>query len=78
MAIATVTGKGQIAIPASIRKRLGIHKGTRLHVEERGEEIVLKPLNVEHLDRMAGILKGPVSLSRKLLEARAVDRQQEA
>lgn len=78
MTIATVTSKGQIAIPAPIRKRLGIHQGTRLYVEERGEEIVLKPLNPEYLDRTAGILKGPVSLSRKLLEERAVDRQQEA
>ena len=77
MAIATVTSKGQIAIPALIRKRLGIHKGTRLYVEERGEEIVLKPLNAEYLDRTAGVLKGPTCLSRKLLEDRAADRQRE-
>ena len=32
---AAVTIKGQVVIPAKIRERLGIKKGTRLHVEER-------------------------------------------
>ncbi len=35
MSIATVTSKGQISIPARIRKHLGIEKGTQLFVEER-------------------------------------------
>lgn len=78
MPISTVTSKGQIAIPAPIRKRFGIEKGTRLYVEERGEEIVLKPITPEYLDKMAGVLKGSTSLSRKLLEERAADRDREA
>ena len=73
MPIATVTSKGQIAIPAPIRKRLGIEKGTRLFIEERDEEILLKPLTHEYFDRMAGVLKGSSSLSKKLLEERAAD-----
>ena len=73
MPIATVTSKGQIAVPALIRKRLGIVKGTRLFVEEREGEILLKPLTPEYLDRMAGVLKGSSSLSKKLLEERAAD-----
>ncbi len=75
MTIATVTSKGQIAIPAKIRKRLGIQKGTRLYIEERDEGLILKPLTPEYLDKTAGILKGPVSLSQKLLEERAADKQ---
>ena len=77
MSIATVTSKGQIAIPAHIRRRFGIEKGTRLYVEERGEEIVLTPLTPEYLDRTAGILKGGTSLTRKLLQERAADRDRE-
>ena len=77
MAIVTVTSKGQIAIPAKTRKRMGIEKGTRLYVEERGDEIVMKPVTPEFLDRTAGILRGSVSLSRKLLESRALDRKRE-
>ena len=39
MSIVTVTSKGQIAIPAHIRRRFGIEKDTRLYMEDRGEEI---------------------------------------
>jgi AbrB family looped-hinge helix DNA binding protein len=78
MTIATVTSKGQIAIPARIRKNYGIEKGTRLYIEERGEEIVLKPLTPEYLDQMAGVLKGSVSLTKRLLAERAADKKKEA
>jgi len=78
MTIATVTSKGQIAIPARIRKNYGIEKGTRLYIEERGEEIVLKPLTPEYLDQMAGVLKGSVSQTKRLLAARAADKKKEA
>jgi AbrB family looped-hinge helix DNA binding protein len=77
MSIATVTSKGQISIPARIRKHLGIEKGTQLFVEERGDEIVLRPLTAEHLDRMAGILRGTAKLSEMLLQDRAADRARE-
>ena len=39
-----VTIKGQVVIPAKIRHRLGIKKGTKLYVEERKGEIILRPL----------------------------------
>ena len=78
MPIATVTSKGQIAIPARIRRNCGIEKGTRLFIEERGGEIVLKPLTPEFLDQMAGVLRGPDSLSRQLLAERATARDTEA
>ena len=71
MSIVTVTSKGQIVIPARTRRRLGIEKGTRLYIEERGQEIIIRPLTPEYLDQMAGILKGPDSLSKKLLEERS-------
>ena len=77
MPTATVTSKGQIVIPVKIRRRLGIEKGTCLYLEERGGEIVLRPINQEYLDKVAGVLKGPVSLSRKLLKERAADRERE-
>jgi len=61
-----VTVKGQVVIPAQIRKRLGVKKGTRLQVEERDGSIVMHPINREYFERMAGILKGP--LATKVLE----------
>ena len=51
------TVKGQVVIPAKIRHRLRIKKGTRFYVEERKGEIILRPLNKEYFQKMSGILK---------------------
>ena len=53
-----MTVKGQVVIQAKIRNRLGIKKGAKLHVEERDGEIVLRPLDREYFEKMAGLLKG--------------------
>jgi AbrB family looped-hinge helix DNA binding protein len=71
-----VTVKGQVVIPAKIRHRLKIKKGTRLHVEERNGEIVMHPLNREYFERFAGILKGSGML-KGLAESRAEDLERE-
>ncbi len=77
MTYATVTSKGQIVIPAKVRKKYGIEKGTRLGIEEHGDELILRPITPEYLDKMAGVLKGPNSLSKKLLQERLQDKKRE-
>lgn len=72
-----VTIKGQVVIPAKLRHRLGIGKGTRLAVKERDGAIVLQPLTHEYFERMAGILKTGGKLTRALLEERARDKERE-
>ncbi|MEK6851478.1 MAG: AbrB/MazE/SpoVT family DNA-binding domain-containing protein [Candidatus Thermoplasmatota archaeon] len=37
--IATVTSKGQVTIPASVRRRLGIREGTRIVFLESGDDV---------------------------------------
>ena len=71
-----VTIKGQVVIPAKIRHRLGIKKGSRFHVEERTGEIILRPLNRDYFKRMSGILKGS-GLVRSLEDSRAEDLKRE-
>lgn len=39
MAIVTVSDKGQVVIPAAMRRRLGIVPGTRLEFSEEGSEL---------------------------------------
>jgi len=73
---AAVTTKGQIVIPVKLRQRLGIKKGTRLHVEEREGEVILRPLNREYFQKMSGILKGG-GLVKALGKTRAEDRKRE-
>ena len=46
-----VSSRGQITLPAVLRKRFGIKRGDVLILEDRGNEIVLKPgvvLEVEY------------------------------
>lgn len=38
-----VSNRGQITLPASTRKRLGIKGGDVVIMEDRGNEVVLKP-----------------------------------
>jgi len=71
-----VTIKGQVVIPAKIRHRLGIKKGSKFHVEERNGEIILRPLNREYFRRMSGILKEG-GLVKALGESRKEDLKRE-
>jgi len=73
--LATVTSKGQLVIPASIRRRLKIRKGTRvLFIEENGH-IILQPLTEDFIDRATGCLAGGPSLVDALAEDRRAERE---
>ena len=40
----TVTVKGQVVIPAKLRRKFGIKKGTQVYVYERDGESAIKPM----------------------------------
>ena len=42
-AVAIVSSKGQVTVPAAMRAKLGIHPVTRIGFEVRGRELVIKP-----------------------------------
>lgn len=44
MAIVRVSDRGRITLPAGLRRKLGIGKGSRMTVVEREGELVLRPL----------------------------------
>ena len=75
------TEKGQIVIPAALRKKYGIKKGTRIQVYEQEDHIVLNPLSPEviraRLNKLQGIVKGGPSMTKELEEERARDREKE-
>jgi AbrB family looped-hinge helix DNA binding protein len=56
----TATSKGQIVIPSSIRRKLGIREGTRIQIEfkEDEKEIVLKPITRDYIHSLRGKFKG--------------------
>ena len=45
-----VSGRGQITLPASMRRRLGIKAGGVLVVEDRKGKLVLRPAAIVELD----------------------------
>ena len=77
MITARVTSKGQVVIPARIRRKLGIKKGTALVVDERDGAIIMRPATREYFDRFAGILAGGPSLAKELVEEHAREREKE-
>ncbi len=69
-----VTTKGQLVIPARLRRRHGIKKGTRVCLIEHGEEIVLKPMTAEYFEKMAGILGTKGKVLKSLMEEKKKGR----
>ena len=55
MAIALVSEKGQITLPAEARRRIGIKPRSRVEVEVKGQEIVVRPL--QSISDVAGIFR---------------------
>jgi len=48
--VATITSKGQVTLPLSIRRRLGLRKGSRIVFLERGDEVrVIREEDLEDL-----------------------------
>jgi len=56
----TATTKGQIVIPSSVRRKLGIKSGTRIQVEldEANSQIILKPITREYIHSLRGRFRG--------------------
>mgnify|MGYP001141019900 CR=1 FL=1 len=77
MAVTVVTTKGQIVIPSKVRRKFNIKKGTKLYIEERGDELVLRPVTPEYFKKIPGILATKGKLSKALLEERFRDREKE-
>lgn len=75
----TVSEKGQVSIPVSLRRRYGLKKGDKLAVEEADGAIVLRPLPRHPLLALRGKLKGETGekLTDLLLAERASERERE-
>jgi AbrB family looped-hinge helix DNA binding protein len=75
--MAVVTSKGQVVIPSRIRRKLNIKRGTKLSIEEKGQEIVLRPITAAYFENIAGILPTKGRLAKALLDERARDKKRE-
>jgi AbrB family looped-hinge helix DNA binding protein len=70
MAIVKTLSKGQIVIPAGIRKRYHIEPGTEMQIMEYGGIIYLIPPVEDPIKAACGLLPPKPSLAEKLLKER--------
>jgi AbrB family looped-hinge helix DNA binding protein len=80
METAYVRTKGQLVVPAAIRRRFNIKPGTRIVFMEENGRIILQPVTREYISSFRSIFKrkpGVKSAVQELLEDRAADRKRE-
>jgi AbrB family looped-hinge helix DNA binding protein len=75
MTTATISSKGQIAIPKAVRDRLNLKAGTEVVIDVQGEALVVKRLvrGLPDWRTMQGMAKGSGSLTKALEEERAAE-----
>ena len=60
---ATFTSKGQLVIPAELRRKHGIEAGTKVKIlEDQFGRIVLQPITEDYVDRVMGCLANGADL----------------
>ncbi len=74
---AYVTTKGQLVVPARLRRKYGIKAGTLIRFLERDSEIILQPLTGEYIRSVCGMLAAAGPATPELLKERASDRRRE-
>jgi AbrB family looped-hinge helix DNA binding protein len=78
-AYAKFSSKGQLVIPAEIRKSLGIEAGTRTAIRVEGNRLVLEPetlaAKLRLIDELQGLTAGGPSMTDSLLAERRRERE---
>jgi AbrB family looped-hinge helix DNA binding protein len=80
MNAAYVTSKGQLVVPAHIRRRYGIKPGTRINFVEEGTRIIFQPVTREYISSFRGMFKrkpGEKSMVQELIEERRAEKAKE-
>jgi AbrB family looped-hinge helix DNA binding protein len=74
---ATITSRGQIVVPARLRRRYGLKPGMKIYFIERNDEILFQPLSRETIRSVHGMLSSKTSVTKELLKERAKDGEHE-
>lgn len=75
MVTSVVTIKGQIVVPAKIRRKLHIKKGTKVAIIEQEDGFLVKPIDKKYFEQLAGILPGKAKALRALIKERKKDKK---
>jgi len=63
-----VSAKGRIVIPAAMRNKFGIKKGSQVAIVEEQGKLMIKPMDSGYFEEMAGILGTDGSMLKSLRE----------
>ena len=75
---ATFTSKGQLVVPAELRRKHGIEAGTRVNfLEDQFGRIVLQPVTEEYVDRVRGCLADGPDLAASWEQEHREEREHE-
>ncbi len=77
MPAAKVSVKGQVVLPAEIRRRHGILPGMTVQVIDADDHIVIVPAAERPISHFRGLLKRDDSLTEELLRERKAERRRE-
>jgi AbrB family looped-hinge helix DNA binding protein len=72
-----MSSKGQLVIPAALRKELGLRAGVGITLEREGDRLVLVPDSSLDWRSMRGCLKGKPSGMDVLRDERKKERERE-
>lgn len=72
----TISERGQMVLPAAIRRQYGIGAHSKVEVLDKGGEIVIIPLPKGGFKGSRGLFKGMIS-SRDLIRMRREERKRE-
>jgi AbrB family looped-hinge helix DNA binding protein len=73
--VSTVTTKGQLVIPAKLRRKHDIREGTLVAFIEEGNRLFLQPLTPQFVRSLRGSLKADPSALEILLDDRKRERE---
>lgn len=53
-----ISSKGQLVIPAELRKQMKLSAGTKVSIRREGNALVVRPITPEFIDSLIGSTKG--------------------
>ena len=75
MEMAVVTTKGRVTLPARVRRKFGIKKGTKIGFIERDGQLFIQPLDKGYFESMAGILGTNGDILKSLMKDKKHERE---
>jgi len=74
--ISKVTRKGQVTIPARLRRAFGLEEGSYIHFLDDGKRIIIEPV-IEDVEAAFGLIKTDKSVSSREIKEAIRNRSRE-